>query len=112
MKKIEAIIKPEKLGDVKEGLQGIGINGITLSEVRGFGKQKGQVEIFRGAEYKIDFLPKIKLEIVANDSKVDQIVSVIVENSKTGEIGDGNIFIYDIENVIRIRTGEEGETAV
>ncbi len=112
MKKIEAIIKPEKLGDVKEGLQGIGINGITLSEVRGFGKQKGQVEIFRGAEYKIDFLPKIKLEIVANDSKVDQIVSVIVENSKTGEIGDGKIFIYDIENVIRIRTGEEGETAV
>ena len=112
MKKIEAIIKPQKLNDVKEALSKIGIKGITLSEVRGFGRQKGQTEIFRGAEYKVDFLPKIKLEIVANDSEVDKIIKVILDNSKTGEIGDGKIFVYNIDNVIRIRTGEKGKNAI
>ncbi len=112
MKKIEAIIKPSKLSDVKNALSEIGVKGITITEVRGFGRQKGQTEIFRGAEYKIDFLPKIKLEIVTNDSEVNKITKIIISNSKTGEIGDGKIFISNIENVVRIRTGEKDENAI
>ncbi|BDU49924.1 P-II family nitrogen regulator [Haliovirga abyssi] len=112
MKKIEAIIKPVKLTDVKEALSEAGVKGITITEVRGFGRQKGQTEIFRGAEYKIDFLPKIKLEIVANDLAVNKITKIIMSNSKTGQIGDGKIFISNIENVVRIRTGEKDENAI
>lgn len=112
MKKIEAIIKPLKLNDVKNALTEIGVKGITITEVRGFGRQKGQTEIFRGAEYKIDFLPKIKLEIVANNSELNKITEAIISNSKTGSIGDGKIFISNIEGVVRIRTGEKDENAI
>ncbi len=112
MKKIEAIIRPGKLSEVKEALNAADIKGITVSEVRGFGRQKGQKEIFRGAEYKVDFLPKIKIEIVINDSDLKKVTDIIVSNAKTGEIGDGKIFIYNIDDVIRIRTGEHGEDAV
>lgn len=111
MKKIEAIIKPVKLHVLKEALSEINIKGMTVSEVRGFGKQLGHVELFRGAEYKVDFLPKIKVEIVANNAAVDQIVDIIVEAARTGkdgEIGDGKIFISPIEDMVRIRTGEKG----
>lgn len=108
MKKIEAIIKPLRLEIVKQALIDIDVKGMTISEVRGFGKQKGQKEIFRGAEYTIDFLPKIKLEIVANNKDVDNILKIITETARTGNIGDGKIFIYDIEDTIRIRTGEKG----
>ena len=112
MKKIEAIIKSNKLNPIKEALTSAGVIGMTVSEVRGFGKQKGQTEYFRGAEYKIDFLPKIKIEIVAKDEDVNGIVKLIVSNAQTGEIGDGKIFIIPVEEVIRIRTGERGVTAV
>lgn len=112
MKKIEAIIKPFKLDEVKDALNEIGIQGMTVTEVKGFGRQKGHTELYRGAEYVIDFIPKIKVEIVTSDSLVQKVVETIEKAAKTGKIGDGKIFVYAIENVIRIRTGESGETAV
>lgn len=112
MKKIEAIIKPFKLEDVKEALKDIGIQGLTVTEVKGFGRQKGHTELYRGAEYVIDFLPKIKLEIVVSDDTVVKVVDAITESAKTGKIGDGKIFILPMEEVIRIRTGERGEEAI
>lgn len=112
VKKIEAVIKPFKLDDVKEKLTEIGIRGITISEVKGFGRQKGHTELYRGAEYVIDFIPKIKVEVVVSDDLVAQAVEVIQEAAKTGRIGDGKIFIFSIDEVIRIRTGETGENAL
>lgn len=107
MKKIEAIIKPVRLNIVKDALAEINIKGMTISEVRGFGTQKGQKEIFRGAEYKVDFLPKIKIEIITEDEKAEKVIAVIMEAAKTGNIGDGRIFVYNVEQSIRIRTGEK-----
>jgi nitrogen regulatory protein P-II 1 len=112
MKKIEAIIRPFKIDDVREALSEIGVKGMTISEVKGYGRQKGHTELYRGSEYKIDFLPKIKLEIVVADNMVDRIVSTIIKTAKTGQVGDGKIFISPIEDVIRIRTEESGEAAV
>ena len=112
MKKIEAIIKPFKLDDVREALQEAGISGLTVTEVKGYGRQKGHTETYRGAEYKVDFLPKIKLETVVNDSEVERCIEVIIANANSGKIGDGKIFVYDLERAIRIRTGEEGDDAV
>ncbi|MFZ7109372.1 nitrogen regulatory protein P-II [Avibacterium avium] len=112
MKKIEAIIKPFKLDDVRETLSDIGITGMTVTEVRGFGRQKGHTELYRGAEYMVDFLPKVKMEIVIPDEQVEQCIQVIMQTAQTGKIGDGKIFVYDVERVIRIRTGEENEEAV
>lgn len=112
MKKIEAIIKPFKVDDVKESLNKIGIQGITVTEVKGFGRQKGHTELYRGAEYRVDFVPKVKLEIVAPDEIVASIVEIIEKSAKTGNIGDGKIFISTIEEVVRIRTGEKGESAI
>jgi nitrogen regulatory protein PII len=112
MKKIEAIIKPFKLDEVKDALNAIGIQGMTVTEVKGFGRQKGHVELYRGAEYDISFIPKVKIELVVADKSVDQVVSTILEKAKTGKIGDGKIFITKIEEIIRIRTGEKGETAI
>ena len=112
MKKIEAIIKPFKLEDVKEALKDIGVQGLTVTEVKGFGRQKGHTELYRGAEYVIDFLPKIKLEIVVADDQVVGVIDAITESAKTGKIGDGKIFIFPMEEVIRIRTGERGEDAI
>jgi nitrogen regulatory protein P-II 1 len=112
MKKVEAIIKPFKLDEVKSGLHLIGINGMTVTEVKGFGRQKGHVEVYRGTEYEVNFLPKIKIEVVIPDSMIDKVISTIIEKAKTGNIGDGKIFIYSLEDVIRIRTGEKGETAI
>lgn len=112
MKKVEAIIKPFKLDEVKEALNEIGIQGITVSEVKGFGRQKGHTELYRGAEYVVDFLPKIKLEIIVTDEVVAQVVEAIQDAAKTGRIGDGKIFILPIEEVVRIRTGETGSEAV
>ena len=112
MKKIEAIIKPFKLEDVKEALSGLGVEGMTVSEVKGFGRQKGHTEIYRGSEYTVDFLPKIKIEIVLADSTVNSAVDAIVKAAKTGKIGDGKVFVTPIENAIRIRTEETGEAAV
>jgi nitrogen regulatory protein PII len=112
MKKIDAIIKPFKLEDVKEALAGLGVEGMTVSEVKGFGRQKGHTEIYRGSEYTVDFLPKIKLEIVLADSQVDAAVDAIVKAAKTGKIGDGKVFVSTIDNAVRIRTEETGEAAV
>jgi nitrogen regulatory protein PII len=112
MKKIEAIIKPFKLEDVKEALSSLGVQGMTVSEVKGFGRQKGHTEIYRGSEYTVDFLPKIKLEIVLADSQITSAVEAIVKAAKTGKIGDGKVFVSSIENAIRIRTEETGEQAV
>ncbi len=112
MKKIEAIIKPFKLDEVKEALQGIAVNGMTVSEVKGFGRQKGHTELYRGAEYVVDFLPKIKLEIIVGDNDVQKIVEAIQTAAKTGRIGDGKIFVTSVEEIIRIRTGETGENAI
>ncbi|MCX8083456.1 MAG: P-II family nitrogen regulator [Calditerrivibrio sp.] len=112
MKKIEAIIKPFKLDEVKEKLTEIGIRGITISEVKGFGRQKGHTELYRGAEYVIDFIPKIKIELVLPDEMVDDAVRVIAETARTGRIGDGKIFVSSIDSVVRIRTGETGENAL
>jgi nitrogen regulatory protein P-II 1 len=112
MKKIEAIIKPFKLEDVKEALAEIGVEGMTISEVKGFGRQKGHTEIYRGSEYTVDFLPKVKFEIVLADERVAKAVEVIVGAAKTGKIGDGKVFILPIEDAIRIRTEERGETAI
>ncbi|MCC4831160.1 P-II family nitrogen regulator [Shewanella sp. 1_MG-2023] len=112
MKKVEAIIKPFKLDDVRESLAEIGITGMTVSEVKGFGRQKGHTELYRGAEYMVDFLPKVKIELVIQDEQLDQAIEVIVDTARTGKIGDGKIFVTDVERVIRIRTGEENEEAV
>ncbi len=112
MKKIEAIIKPFKLDEVKDALNEIGIHGMTVTEVKGFGRQKGHTELYRGAEYIVDFIPKIKLEIVAPDNLASKVVSTIEQVAKTGKIGDGKIFVSTVEEAIRIRTGEHGETAV
>jgi nitrogen regulatory protein PII len=112
MKKIEAIIKPFKLDDVKDALQQIAIQGMTITEVKGFGRQKGHTEIYRGAEYVIDFIPKVKLELIVADSQVPKVLKAIQESAKTGKIGDGKIFVLPVEEVIRIRTGEAGETAI
>lgn len=112
MKKIEAIIKPFKLEDVKEALAGIGVEGMTVCEVKGFGRQKGHTEIYRGSEYTVDFLPKVKLEIVLADNVVQTAVETIVKAAKTGKIGDGKVFVTSVESMVRIRTGETGEQAV
>ena len=112
MKKVEAIIKPFKLDEVKSGLHVIGINGMTVTEVKGFGRQKGHVEVYRGTEYEVNFLPKLKIEVVVPDSIIDKVIATIIEKARTGNIGDGKIFIYSLEDVIRIRTGEKGETAI
>ena len=112
MKKIEAIIKPFKLDDVREALTDIGITGMTVTEVKGFGRQKGHTEVCRGAEYAVDFLPKIKMELVLRDDQVDQAVDVIIETARSGKIGDGKIFIFPVEEAIRIRTGERSDSAV
>lgn len=112
MKKIEAIIKPFKLDDVKDALQQINIQGMTITEVKGFGRQKGHTEIYRGAEYIIDFIPKVKLELILDDSQVVQVLKTIQESVRTGKIGDGKIFVLPVEEVIRIRTGETGSAAV
>ena len=112
MKKIEAIVKPFKLDEIKEALSEIGIQGITVSEVKGFGRQKGHTELYRGAEYVVDFLPKIKIEIVVKEDLVAKVVETIVETAKTGRIGDGKLFVIPVEEVVRIRTGEKGEDAV
>jgi nitrogen regulatory protein P-II 1 len=112
MKKIEAIIKPFKLEEVKDALIKIGIGGMTVSEVRGFGQQKGETEIYRGTEYVVDFLPKIKIEVVVKDEDVEKVVETIANTARTGRVGDGKIFVIPVEDVIRIRTGERGEKAV
>ncbi|RLV59621.1 nitrogen regulatory protein P-II [Parashewanella curva] len=112
MKRVEAIIKPFKLDDVREALAEVGITGMTVQEVKGFGRQKGHTELYRGAEYMVDFLPKVKIDIVVQDELLDQAVETIVETAHTGKIGDGKIFVTDIERVIRIRTGEENDDAV
>lgn len=112
MKKVEAVIKPFKLDEVKDKLNEIGIKGITVSEVKGFGRQKGHTELYRGAEYVVDFLPKIKLEIVITDIQLDEVVNAIIKSAQTGRIGDGKIFVTQLEDTIRIRTGERGEDAI
>lgn len=112
MKLITAIIKPFKLDDVREALSDIGVQGITVTEVRGFGRQKGHTELYRGAEYVVDFLPKIKVEVAINDEMLDQVLECIKETANSGKIGDGKIFVSNIENVIRIRTGESGPEAI
>ena len=112
MKKIEAIIKPFKLDEVREGLSEVGITGLTVTEVKGFGRQKGHTELYRGAEYVVDFLPKIKVEVVLADDIVDQAVEAIVKAAHTGKIGDGKIFVLPVEDAVRIRTGERGADAV
>lgn len=112
MKKIEAIVKPFKMDDVREALAEIGITGMTVTEVKGFGRQKGHTELYRGAEYQVDFLPKVKVDLIVNDDQVDRAVEAIVSSAKTGKIGDGKIFVYDVARVVRIRTGEENEQAI
>ncbi len=112
MKKVEAVIKPFKLDEVREALSGIGVSGMTVTEVKGFGRQKGHTELYRGAEYVVDFLPKIKVELVIADSQVEAAVDAIVSAARTGKIGDGKIFVMPVEQVVRIRTGETGEEAV
>ena len=112
MKKIEAIIKPFKLDEVKDALNEIGIQGITVSEVKGFGRQKGHTELYRGAEYVVDFLPKVKMEIILTDSMVPKVLETIERSAKTGRIGDGKIFVTEVLEVVRIRTGERGEAAI
>ena len=112
MKKIEAIIKPFKLEDVKEALSEIGVQGMTVTEVKGFGRQKGHTEIYRGSEYTVDFLPKVKLEIVVDDERLDEVVDTVVKSANTGKIGDGKVFVSTIEQAVRIRTGETGADAV
>ncbi len=112
MKKIEAVIKPFKLDEVREALSEIGVNGLTVTEVKGFGRQKGHTELYRGAEYVVDFLPKIKIELVVTDEMVEAAMEAIIKSAHTGKIGDGKIFVSGIEQVVRIRTGETGESAV
>ena len=112
MKLITAIIKPFKLDEVREALSAIGVQGITVTEVKGFGRQKGHTELYRGAEYVVDFLPKIKIEVVVSDTVLEAAIDAIVRSAKTGKIGDGKIFVLPVESVVRIRTGETGETAI
>ena len=112
MKEVEAIIKPFKLDEVKDQLNEIGVKGITVSEVKGFGRQKGHAELYRGAEYIVDFLPKIKLEIIVSDELVDDVINAVTKSAQTGRIGDGKIFVTSLEDTIRIRTGERGEEAI
>jgi nitrogen regulatory protein P-II 1 len=112
MKKIEAIIKPFKLDDAKDALSGVGIRGITVSEVKGFGRQRGHTELYRGAEYVVDFLPKLKLEIVVEDGLVEKVAHALLEAARTGRIGDGKIFVVPVQDAIRIRTGERGDSAL
>jgi nitrogen regulatory protein P-II 1 len=112
MKKVEAIIKPFKLDEVKEALNEVGVRGLTVTEVKGYGRQKGHTELYRGAEYVVDFLPKIKIEVVVPDGEVQKVVDAIIQSARTGKIGDGKIFVYPLEEVIRIRTGERGEEAI
>ena len=112
MNKIEAIIKPFKLDEVREALSEMGITGLTVTEVKGFGRQKGHTELYRGAEYVVDFLPKVKVEAAIRDDLVDQVIETIEKSASTGKIGDGKIFVFDVEQVIRIRTGETGEEAL
>ncbi len=112
MKKVEAIIKPFKLDDVREALSAIGITGMTAIEVKGFGRQKGHTELYRGAEYVVDFLPKVKLEVVVKEDQVDRCIEAITDSARTGKIGDGKIFVSAVEKIVRIRTGEEDEAAI
>jgi nitrogen regulatory protein P-II 1 len=112
MKKIEAVIKPFKLDEVREALSEMGVSGLTVTEVKGFGRQKGHTELYRGAEYVVDFLPKVKVEVVVGDAMVDKAIDAIVKAARTGKIGDGKIFVFDVPQVVRIRTGETGEDAV
>lgn len=112
MKLVSAVIKPFKLDEVREALSEVGVNGLTVSEVKGFGRQRGHTELYRGAEYVVDFLPKVKIELVIDDSLVDQAVEAIQNAARTGKIGDGKIFVTDVERVIRIRTGEQGPAAI
>ena len=112
MKKIEAIIKPFKLDEVKEALNSLGIKGMTVTEVKGYGRQKGHTEIYRGAEYVVDFIPKVKMDVVVDDEQVDQVIDTILKVARTGKIGDGKIFVLPVERVIRVRTGEAGPEAV
>ncbi len=112
MKKIEAIIKPFKLDEVREALSEVGVTGLTVTEVKGFGRQKGHTELYRGAEYVVDFLPKVKIEIVISDDKLDTVMDAIIKAARTGKIGDGKIFVMPVEQVVRIRTGETGDVAI
>ena len=112
MKMVEAIVKPFKLDEVKEGLMKVGIQGMTVEEVRGFGRQKGHTELYRGAEYSVDFLPKVKIQILVPDDRAGKVVEIITDAARTGKIGDGKIFVSTVEEVIRIRTGEKGEDAI
>ena len=112
MKKIEAIIKPFKMDDVREALADVGVNGMTVTEVKGFGRQKGHTELYRGAEYQVDFLPKMKIEIILSDDVVDRAIEEITSAANTGKIGDGKVFVYNVEQAIRIRTGEAGDEAL
>jgi nitrogen regulatory protein P-II 1 len=112
MKKVEAIIKPFKLEEVKDALTEIGIHGLTVSEVKGFGRQKGHTELYRGAEYVVDFIPKIKIEVVVSEDMVEKVVETIVNSARTGRIGDGKVFIIPVEDIVRIRTGERGKDAI
>ncbi len=112
MKKIEAIIRPFRIDDVREALAEMGVKGLTMTEVKGYGRQKGHTELYRGSEYQIDFLPKIKLEVVVSDAMADKVVDVIIKAAKTGQVGDGKIFISNVEDAVRVRTGESGEAAL
>jgi nitrogen regulatory protein PII len=112
MKLVQAIIKPFKLDDVRDALSKVGVEGLTVSEAKGFGRQKGHTEVYRGAEYEVDLLPKLSLEVVVRDDQLEAVVNTISETAQTGKIGDGKIFVFDVEQVIRIRTGEEGEAAI
>ena len=112
MKMVTAIVKPFKLDEVREALSAIGVQGITVTEVKGFGRQKGHTELYRGAEYVVDFLPKVKIEVVVTDGQVEQAIDAIVKSARTGKIGDGKIFVTSVEHVVRIRTGETNESAV
>jgi nitrogen regulatory protein P-II 1 len=112
MKKIEAIIRPFRIDDVREALAEMGVKGMTMTEVKGYGRQKGHTELYRGSEYQIDFLPKIKLEVVVSDAMADKVVDVIIKAAKTGQVGDGKIFISNVEDAVRVRTGESGEAAL
>ncbi|TAK99794.1 MAG: P-II family nitrogen regulator [Rhodospirillaceae bacterium] len=112
MKRVEAVIRPHKLGDVKDALHEVGVQGLTVFEVKGFGRQKGHTELYRGAEYTVDFLPKVKIEVVVDDSSADAVVEAICKAAQSGKVGDGKVFVSPIENVVRIRTGERGAAAI
>ena len=112
MKKIEAVVKPFKLDEVREALAEVGVTGLTVTEVKGFGRQKGHTELYRGAEYVVDFLPKVKIEVVVTEKMVDPAIEAIIKSARTGKIGDGKIFVYELEQVVRIRTGETGADAL